>query len=110
MFFRAEDVALKELLAKWSMAFSKVLMCHLRENGNVEGELKVGAEGSAWMQVHCSRPGICLLALQPTANRADMALQDILSPEELRALLASAHRPNFVIQMLAGGWRHGMAW
>ena len=41
MFFRPEDVALKELLARWSMAFSKVLMCHLREDGDVQKELQV---------------------------------------------------------------------
>lgn len=35
-------------------------------------------------------------------DKVDAAVQGTLSPEELRALLASAHRPNFVIQMLAG--------
>lgn len=34
-------------------------------------------------------------------------LQDLLAPEELRALLASAHRPNFAIQMMAGEWTPG---
>lgn len=45
MFFRPEDVALKELLARWSMAFSKVLMCHLREHGDVQAELQVSGLG-----------------------------------------------------------------
>lgn len=66
VFFRPEDVALKEILAKWAISFPKVLMCHLRESGSVQQEL-----------------------------------QDLLAPEELRALLASAHRPNFAIQMMA---------
>lgn len=44
MFFKPEDVALKELLGKWSIAFSKVLMCHLREDGNVQQEMQVSRQ------------------------------------------------------------------
>lgn len=41
MFFREEDVHLKELLARWAMAFPFVLMCHLRENSDVQKEVTV---------------------------------------------------------------------
>lgn len=32
---------LVDMFMRWSMAYSKVLMCHLREDGDVEKELKV---------------------------------------------------------------------
>ncbi len=32
---------LKELLARWAMAFPFVLMCHLRENSDVQKEVTV---------------------------------------------------------------------
>lgn len=44
VFFRPEDVALKEILAKWAISFPKVLMCHLRESGSVQQELQVGGK------------------------------------------------------------------
>ena len=117
VFFRAEDVALKELLAKWSMAFSKVLMCHLREDGNVEAEMQVRATQPVHIAIHVHYHMPCDEGLTDMiktwglkrsvhawhgAYCGKITMQAILSPEELRALLASAHRPNFVIQMLAG--------
>ncbi|KAL3146980.1 hypothetical protein ABBQ38_014948 [Trebouxia sp. C0009 RCD-2024] len=57
---------LVDMFMRWSMAYSKVLMCHLREDGDVEKELK-----------------------------------EILPPEELSQLLASQHRPNFVLAALS---------
>lgn len=66
VFFREEDVQLKELLARWTMAFPYVLMCHLRENSDVQKEVA-----------------------------------HILTAQESAVLCAAAHRPNFVIQMLA---------
>lgn len=41
VFFREEDVHLKELLARWAMAFPFVLMCHLRESSDVQKEVMV---------------------------------------------------------------------
>ncbi|KAL3146982.1 hypothetical protein ABBQ38_014950 [Trebouxia sp. C0009 RCD-2024] len=57
---------LVDMFTRWSMAYSKVLMCHLREDGDVEKEL-----------------------------------QGILPPEELSQLVASQHRPNYVVGMLS---------
>lgn len=41
VFFCEEDVHLKELLARWTMAFPFVLMCHLRETSDVQKEVTV---------------------------------------------------------------------
>ncbi|KAL4429986.1 hypothetical protein ABPG77_004356 [Micractinium sp. CCAP 211/92] len=66
VFFREEDVHLKELLARWAMAFPFVLMCHLRENSDVQKEVT-----------------------------------HILTAWEVSPLMAAAHRPNFVLQVMA---------
>ena len=34
---------LVDMFARWSIAYSKVLMCHLREDGNVQMELQVSS-------------------------------------------------------------------
>ncbi|PRW51063.1 UPF0187 chloroplastic [Chlorella sorokiniana] len=65
VFFR-EDVHLKELLARWTMAFPKVLMVHLREGMDLQAEVA-----------------------------------HILTANEVAALVAAAHRPNFVLQVMA---------
>lgn len=39
---------LVDMFKRWSIAYSKVLMCHLREEGDVETELQVGHS------LHCS--------------------------------------------------------
>jgi hypothetical protein len=41
VFFREEDNHLRELLARWAMAFPRVLMCHLREDMDVAKEVAV---------------------------------------------------------------------
>ncbi|KAL4444075.1 hypothetical protein ABPG75_011812 [Micractinium tetrahymenae] len=66
VFFREEDVHLKELLARWAMAFPFVLMCHLRESADVQKEVT-----------------------------------HILTAQEVSTLMAAAHRPNFVLQVMA---------
>ncbi|KAI7842508.1 hypothetical protein COHA_003862 [Chlorella ohadii] len=66
VFFRDEDVHLKELLARWTMAFPKVLMVHLRDGMDMQTEVS-----------------------------------HILTANEVAALMASAHRPNFVLQVMA---------
>lgn len=40
VFFQEEDVVLKQLLCRWTVAFSRTLMCHLRENGDVQKQLQ----------------------------------------------------------------------
>ncbi|PSC75458.1 UPF0187 chloroplastic [Micractinium conductrix] len=44
VFFRDEDAHLRELLAKWTIAFPHVLMCHLREHGDVAKAVAMMAE------------------------------------------------------------------
>ncbi|EFN56787.1 hypothetical protein CHLNCDRAFT_21860, partial [Chlorella variabilis] len=66
VFFRDEDAHLKELLARWTMAFPRVLMCHLRE------DMDVGKE-----------------------------VAHILTAHEVAVMCAAAHRPNFVLQVMA---------
>eukprot|EP00208_Stichococcus_sp_RCC1054_P004130 CAMPEP_0206135050 /NCGR_PEP_ID=MMETSP1473-20131121/412_1 /ASSEMBLY_ACC=CAM_ASM_001109 /TAXON_ID=1461547 /ORGANISM="Stichococcus sp, Strain RCC1054" /LENGTH=473 /DNA_ID=CAMNT_0053526755 /DNA_START=327 /DNA_END=1748 /DNA_ORIENTATION=- len=61
-----EDPELLALTCRWMMAFSASLKVHLREDSDLDADLK-----------------------------------DILRPEELNALRASAHRPNFVLSMLS---------
>ncbi|KAL4435491.1 hypothetical protein ABPG77_006253 [Micractinium sp. CCAP 211/92] len=56
---------LQNMLCRWTIAYSRSLMCHLRPGENLEAELK-----------------------------------DTLPPHELKALLASTHRPNYVVQVL----------
>jgi hypothetical protein len=41
VFFKEGDVQLQELLARWTMAFPRVLMCHLREDMDVAKEVAV---------------------------------------------------------------------
>lgn len=41
MFVPEEKSELVDSFQRWSMAYSKVLMCHLREDGDVEKELQV---------------------------------------------------------------------
>lgn len=65
-FVPGDDPELVDMFKRWSIAYSKVLMCHLREEGDAESEL-----------------------------------QDVLQPEELRTLLATKHRPNYVLQILS---------
>lgn len=56
---------LQNMLCRWTIAYSRSLMCHLRPGENLEEEL------TATLPAH-----------------------------ELKALLASAHRPNYVVQVL----------
>ena len=39
MFYHPEDAHLLEVLARWTVAFPRVLMCHLRENMDTQKEL-----------------------------------------------------------------------
>lgn len=41
VFFQEGDGRLQELLARWTMAFPRVLMCHLREDMDVAKEVAV---------------------------------------------------------------------
>ncbi|KAI3425146.1 hypothetical protein D9Q98_008917 [Chlorella vulgaris] len=56
---------LRSMLVRWSAAYPRALMCHLRPNENIAEEVK-----------------------------------DILKPEEVKALVASTHRPNYCMQVL----------
>ncbi|EFN53823.1 hypothetical protein CHLNCDRAFT_32075 [Chlorella variabilis] len=56
---------LRSMLVRWSIAYPRALMCHLRPGENIEEEVK-----------------------------------DILKPEEVKALAASTHRPNYCMQVL----------
>ncbi|PRW33726.1 UPF0187 chloroplastic [Chlorella sorokiniana] len=60
-----EQEELQKMLVRWTVAYSRSLMCHLRPGEDLRVELK-----------------------------------DTLKPEELEALLASTHRPNYVVQVL----------
>ncbi|DBA73418.1 hypothetical protein WJX77_011203 [Trebouxia sp. C0004] len=66
-FVPGNESELVDMFKRWSIAYSKTLMCHLREEGDVEAELEA-----------------------------------VLQPEELALLLASKHRPNYVLQILSG--------
>ncbi|KAI3427099.1 hypothetical protein D9Q98_007038 [Chlorella vulgaris] len=66
VFFRDEDAHLRELLARWTMAFPRVLMCHLREDMDVAKEVA-----------------------------------HLLTAHEVTVMCAAAHRPNFVLQVMA---------
>ncbi|PSC69999.1 low-CO2 inducible [Micractinium conductrix] len=56
---------LQNMLCRWTVAYSRSLMCHLRPGENLEEELK-----------------------------------ETLPAHELKALLSSTHRPNYVVQVL----------
>lgn len=61
MFFRDEDAHLKELLARWTMAFPRVLMCHLREDMDVGKEVAVsGGGGGVARAVLCALVCACV--------------------------------------------------
>ena len=42
-FVPEEEPELVDMFARWSIAYSKVLMCHLREDGDVQMELQVSS-------------------------------------------------------------------
>jgi hypothetical protein len=53
VFFRDEDAHLRELLARWTMAFPRVLMCHLREDMDVAKEVAVSAGIYCYCYCYC---------------------------------------------------------
>ena len=58
VFFCEEDVHLRELLARWTMAFPRVLMCHLRENMDTQKEVAVSRQSGK-----LRRPGAAVFKL-----------------------------------------------
>lgn len=128
VFFRDEDAHLRELLAKWTIAFPHVLMCHLREHGDVAKAVAVGllrrSLSSLWLQtvwgasswpgghghgsLHTGAAWLFCCARRQLFNRPSpcpSAPQHILTAEEVAALCSAAHRPNFVLQ--ASAWLGG---
>ena len=49
-FVPGDDPELVDMFKRWSIAYSKVLMCHLREEGDVESELQVSHSPICCMQ------------------------------------------------------------
>lgn len=66
-FVPGNEPELVEMFKRWSIAYSKALMCHLRDDHDVKDEL-----------------------------------QGVLQPHELDILLATSHKPNYILQVLRG--------
>ena len=45
---------LTDMFARWSIAYSKVLMCHLREDGDVQKTMEVSTANIGLVVVHAS--------------------------------------------------------
>eukprot|EP00887_Chlorella_sp_A99_P001239 scaffold14.g1239.t1 len=91
-FYRDEDVQLKEVLARYTMAFPVVLMAHLRADMDVAAELKArrgrgcSQRGSVARPL-LPRPAAIAVYLSVLLRLPPLAVQEILQPDEITRLL-----------------------
>lgn len=122
---------LQNMLCRWTIAYSRSLMCHLRPGENLEvRRRRAGCQpattaatqravrhtlcGPAHSAAQRSLPAYAYLltSLPPAlAGRSNpqAELKETLPAHELKALLASTHRPNYVVQVGCCGGGAGAA-
>ena len=80
-FVPEEKPELVDMFARWSMAYSKVLMCHLREDGDVQMELQVSSLQQSLFcikkKLHVGRlPKLMFLNMLSLRSAAGIAMMD----------------------------------